>query len=367
MFSWEGIYGQDNVINILNKVIVSGNIPHAFLFTGNQGTGKYLCALRFSQYLNHDLNYPDLFNSISNLAEPFIKYIFPLPRGKNETESSSPFDKLSSDEIQLVQEQIELKKSNPYWQISIPKANQIKVNSIRDIKKFLSYNYDDIKFRTIIISDAHLLNEEAQNALLKNLEEPPPGIIFILTTPFPMLLRETIRSRCWHISFQPLKNSDVRDILVNYFSIESDKAETASRFSNGSVTFALKMLENNLEDLLDKTISLMRFSFGKKINSAYTELGDLLEDNDPELFKLLIQLIITWLNDVLKYRAGIKDDISFVKYAETIKKFNSKFPHADILRVSSRLEYFSSLLKNNVHPGLISINLINTLASLTAK
>lgn len=366
MFNWEGIYGQDNVINILNKVISSGNIPHAFLFTGNPGTGKYLTALRFTQSVNYDLDNPELINSISNLAEPYLKYIFPLPRGKNETDTSSPFDKLSSDEIQIVQEQIELKKKNPYWQVSIPKANQIKVNSIRDIKKFLSYNYEDIKFRSIIISDAHLLNEEAQNALLKNLEEPPPGIIFILTTPFPMNLRETIRSRCWQISFQPLKNEAVRDILISFFSIEPEQAETASRFSNGSVTFALKLLENNLEELIEKTISLLRFSFGKKVNSAYNEIREIIEENDPELFKLMLQLIITWLNDVLKYRAGIKD-ISFIKFAETIKKFDSKFPQADILRTTSRLEYFSSILKNNVHPGLISLNLINSLAILTAK
>jgi len=363
---WDGLYGQANVKKILNKLIRSGNIPHAFLFSGNSGTGKFLYALRFTVAVNHKHNNPDLERSIYDLAEPYVKFIFPLPRGKNEDDSSTPYDKLSQEEMQIVQEQLDIKKTNPYHQITIPKANIIKVNSIRDINKFLTYNYEDVKYRTIIITDAHLMNEESQNALLKNLEEPPPGIIFILTTPYPMNLRETIRSRCWQINFQPLNMEDVKNILVEYFLTDPERAETASRFSGGSVTFALQLLENDIEIILEKTISVLRYSFGRKINSAYTAIKDITEENESELFKLVVQLMITWFNDVLKHRTGNKD-IAFIKYIDTIEKFNSKFPNADIPSVTIKLEYYVSLLKNNVNTGVLLLNTINTLASLTAK
>lgn len=363
---WDGLYGQHNVKKILTRLIYSGNIPHALLFSGNSGTGKFLSAIRFTGAVNHEYKNPVLERSINDLAEPYVKFIFPLPRGKNEDESSSAYEKLNPEEMQIIQEQLDNKKNNPYYQIKIPKANIIKVNSIRDINKFLTYNYEDVKYRTIIIADAHLMNEESQNALLKNLEEPPPGIIFILTTPYPMNLRETIRSRCWQINFQPLDNEDVKNILVKHFLTDPERAETASRFSGGSVTFALQLLENDIETLLEKTISVLRYSFGRKINSAYTAIKDITEENESELFKLVVQLMITWFNDVLKHRTGSKD-IAFRKYIETVEKFNSKFPDADIPSVTIKLEYYVSLLKNNVNTGILLLNTINTLAQLTAK
>jgi DNA polymerase III subunit delta' len=360
---WKGFYGQDNVKNILESIISSGKIPHAFLFSGHEGTGKYFCSLKFAQAVNKNSSNTSVYDAISKLSEPYVKFIFPLPRGKNETETSSPYDKLSSEEIQLIQEQLEIKKQNPYYKIVIPKANIIKISSIRDIKKFLTYDYNDITYRFIIINDCHLMNEESQNSLLKNLEEPPPGIIFILITPYPGVLRETIRSRCWQINFQPLANDHVSRILVEYFSIEPEKANTAARFSNGSVNFALKLLENDLDGLLERTISILRYSFGKKINSAHQEIAALLEEDEPEIFRLLIQLIITWLNDVLKYRTGISE-IAYEKHIETIEKFSKKFPDADMAKAAGRLEYLVSLIRNNVNLNIISLNTIYTLSDL---
>jgi DNA polymerase III subunit delta' len=362
---WDGFYGQGNVKNILERIISSGKIPHAFLFSGNEGVGKFYCALKFAQAVNLNSASNQAVDSISKLAEPYVKYIFPLPRGKNETDTSAPYEKLSSEEIQLIQEQLEIKKQNPYHKIIIPKANIIKISSIRDIKKFLTYDYNDVQFRVIILSDCHLMNEESQNALLKNLEEPPPGIIFILLTPYPSVLRETIRSRCWQINFQPLHLQDVKDILIKYYSIEQSKAEIAAQFANGSVTFALKLLDNDLDKLLAKAVAVLRYSFGRKINSAHMEIAEILEENDPELFRLLIQLIITWLNDVLKYRTEIKD-LAFSNYSETIEKFNKKFPDADILTAATRLEYLVSLIRNNVNLNILSLNCIYTLSDLTA-
>ena len=63
------------------------------------------------------------------------------------------------------------------------------------------------------------MNTEAQNALLKNLEEPPEGVIFILCTSSPEKLRETIRSRCWRINFQPLDDNQLYEILVEKFAL----------------------------------------------------------------------------------------------------------------------------------------------------
>ncbi|HSP87699.1 MAG TPA: hypothetical protein VLN45_06170, partial [Ignavibacteriaceae bacterium] len=88
-FNWDDVYGQEPAKEILSQLILSSRIPHAFLFNGLEGIGKYFLSIRFAQLLNSNDN-PEkssfINNQISNLTEPFIKYIFPIPRGKNETD-----------------------------------------------------------------------------------------------------------------------------------------------------------------------------------------------------------------------------------------------------------------------------------------
>ncbi len=367
---WNGLYGQDYVKEILKSIVESSKIPHAFLFQGVEGCGKEYTAIRFTQALNKNVNpsgnNSQIINSIANLSEPFVKYIIPLPRGKNETDDSGPFDKLSDDDIQLFKDELSVKIKNPYHKIILPKANNIKINSIRDIKKFLSLNFSDVAYRVVLISDAHLMNEAAQNALLKNLEEPPEGVIFIISTPYPEKLRETIRSRCWLINFQPLSNKDIKKILIDYYNIEPELSESVAQFSGGSITTALKLIENDFELLLDKTIFILRYSFGKKYDSALAEFSQLISESDVETIKLLIQMIIIWLNDIQKHRFNL-NDYYFKKHLETIEKFNLKFPDIKITNCVYSLDRLSSMIQNNVNINLVVVNTIFELANLTKQ
>src|ERR1035437_5241279 len=362
---WKGIYGQKSVLDILNRLILSSNIPHAFLFTGIDGIGKEYTAIKFTSAVNLiDTEDPGHIDQIiSAYSEPYIKFIYPLPRGKNETDESDPFEKLSSDDLDLIKEELQKKKENPYYKLSISKASKIKVNSIRDIKKFLSFNYSDIKYRTVLISNAHLMNEQAQNALLKNLEEPPEGILFILITPYPGLLRETIRSRCWNLNFTPLNNYELKEVLISYFNIEPNLAESVAPFSNGSIINALNFLETDFNFLLDKVISILRFSFAKKYHSALDEVSYFLKEDSANRMKILIQMIIIWLNDIQRHRIG-NTHYFFDKYAETLEKFNLRFPLISLNDTVVRIDYFGSVIPNNINLNLIAVNIIYELSAL---
>jgi DNA polymerase-3 subunit delta' len=367
---WDGIYGQDPVKKLLTRIIDSTRIPHAFIFTGLSGIGKHFVAIRFCQALNskfEDNKAANIIaNFIANLSEPYIKYVFPLPRGKNEDENSGPIEKLTLEEIQIIQAEFKKKSVNPYYKFEIPKANNIKINSIRDIKKFLALDYSDLHYRIVLISDAHLMNEAAQNALLKVLEEPPEGVVFILTTEYPSILLETIRSRCWNVNFQPLSYPDIKNVLINYFSIEENLANKISFFSNGSITKALRLFEHNFEHLLEKTILILRYSLGGKFNSALDEFNEFTADKDSDSIKLLIQMIITWLNDVQKFKLNISG-YYFIDYAETIEKFNKKFPAVELNNIVIKLENFSSIIQNNVNINLIILNIVYELSALTIR
>jgi DNA polymerase-3 subunit delta' len=366
----QNIQSQSRVQKILTRFISTSKIPHALIFTGIEGTGKDYFAIKFAQELNLKSDKTNdrekLVKQISQLSEPYIKYVFPLPRGKNENDDSSPTEKLSSQEIELVQGELRKKIENPYHKIIIPKANAIKINSIRDIKKFLSLDFSELSYRIIIISDAHLMNEPAQNALLKNLEEPPANVVFILTTAYPSRLRETIRSRCWNINFDPLTEEEVVSILIDFFEQDKEIAESVAPFSDGSVQTALKLIDMDFYNLRETTISILRYSFGRKFNSAFDEVNKLIADKSVDNIKLVIKMIITWLNDLQKHRLQLKKYF-FNEHTETLEKFNAKFPDVDLQNITFTLDKLSTLVKNNININLLTANLIFELSALTAK
>lgn len=361
-FLLDSSYGQTGVLSVLDKIINSSNIPHAFLFSGPAGVGKFNTAFNLAKDLNSNGN-PNVLKQIEKLAEPYVKLIVPLPRGKGETNDDSATDKLSKDTLTEIQNEFNKKSNNPFHEISIDGANNIKISSIRDIKKFVSINFSDVKYRVIIISDAHLMNDESQNALLKSLEEPPPGVIFFLLTPFHDQLLDTIKSRSWHLHFEPLTSDQVNEILMKYFNIEKDEAQKVSFFSNGSVKAALDLYENNIDYLLDKTISILRFSLARKYDSAFGEINEFISDSPKQRTEILIQLINKWLIDVVKNRSGY-NDFYFEPYKETIVKFNERFSNVNVEQIYSSIDNLSTLIKRNVSLNLITMNIIFELASL---
>lgn len=367
---FENIDGQTRVKNILTNFALTSNIPHALLFTGNEGVGKEKIAIRFAQLVNlKSVNNDErekILNLTANFSEPYLKYIIPLPRGKNETDSDGPTDKLSNEEIEQLRIELQKKIDNHYYKINLSKANTIKINSIRDIKKFLAMDYSDIAYRIVIISSAHLMNEAAQNALLKNLEEPPPGVVFILITSFPERLRETIRSRCWNVNFDPLTNEDLKNILIKEFKIEKSKAEMVAPFADGSIYTALRLLEMDIENLNENIISILRYSLGKKYHSAFEEYYSMIKDQTAENINLIIKMLITWLNDLQKYKLGV-EHYFFNDYKETLKKFNSKFPNVEPKDSVFNLDRLSTYIKNNINTNLITANVIFEISSLSAK
>lgn len=366
--NWNGIYGHKNNREVLDRIIASSNIPHAFLFIGKQGVGKDYFALHLAQSINRKFTLGEeqshVLNGIANLTEPYIKFIFALPRGKNETDESTPYEKLNPDDLDEVKKEIKKKILNPYQRIQIGKANAIKVSSIRDINKFLSLQFEQSFYRFVLISDAHLMNETSQNALLKNLEEPPEKVIFILTTPYPELLRETIKSRCWALYFSPLTVDDITQILVEYFQVDKSLANEVAVFADGSVTTANQLIEHDFRMLKDRTISFLRYSLGKKFHSAYQEITDVLTDGDTSTFRLFIQMIITWLNDLQRFRTS-NVDFFYSDYRETLEKFNKKFPNSNIHDAVYKLDYLSSLVQNNINSNLLAANLIYSISTLT--
>ncbi len=358
------IRGQSRVVQILENIVSSKQIPHAFLFTGPQNVGQHYTA---KQLLKSIIITDDTEQSvelkIDKLEDPFIKYVIPLPRGRGETPNDKPYSKLSVNDLELIALEIKEKSDNPYYEMKIENANRIKINSIRDIKKNLSINYGDLSYRMIIIEDAHLMSKEAQNALLKSLEEPPEGIIFILISHKPELLLSTIYSRCWEILFTSLSNDILEDILVTKFNVGSSIASEMSPFAEGSIHTAIELLNNGFHQIIELSIDIIRYSLGRRYNTAINLFQNGIAEYSKDIIPIILTLVISWFNDAQKDRTGIKQ-FHFAKNSDTIEKFNLKFSDSEIDQIVFDLHNLKDKLDLNINLNLIVLNIIFRIASI---
>jgi DNA polymerase-3 subunit delta' len=361
------IVGQTRVVNTLQKFIKSQQIPHAMLFSGTKNVGQHFVAKQFLKELLFN-EYPDkdFDHKIDKLEEPFIKYVIALPRVKGEVPDDSPLSKFKKDDLELLQAELDKKIKNPFYEIEIEKANNIKISSVRDIKKYLSINFEDLRHRLIIIEEAHLMSTEAQNALLKSLEEPPDGVIFVLISDKPEKLLTTIKSRCREITFSPLYDKEIEQILINNFIIETSEAKKVIPFSDGSIHRVFVLLNFGFENLVDTTINILRYSMARRYNTAIKLFTGAIEENPKLIIPIIVQLLISWLNDVQKYKAGI-ETLQFTNHKETITKFIDKFESAEIDTIVFKLTELNKNIDFNINLNLIILNIIFNLSALAKR
>ena len=363
----DSVVGQERVIEILSNFIRSEQLPHAMLFSGPKNVGQHYTAKQLLKELLAKNNANSgWFIQVDKLEEPLVKYIIPLPRGKGEKADDHSVEKLHDSEIEILQEEINKKIKNSFYQISLENANNIKITSIRDIKKYLSFNYSDLPYRLILIEDAHLMGVEAQNALLKSLEEPPHGVFFVLITDKPEFLLSTIKSRCWEIPFAPLHDKDVEYILINNFDFNKDDVHKVIQFAEGSIYKVFELLNNDFEELLDTTINILRYSLANKYNTSIKLFTNIIDNNPKIIFELIIQLMINWFNDVQKIKAGDKN-IHFIGYEDTVEKFVQKFPDTKIDEIIFKLTELRKNIEYNINLNLLVLNIIFNISSLVKR
>ncbi len=355
---WHNTIGQEKIQRSLTHLAKSKALHHALIFHGEEGLGMDSIAIQFAQFIVDKSSKFEKF-----IDNPNIKFICALPRGKNETESDGPLDKIPITEFEKIKSELGKKGTNPYYELEIPNANDIKINSIREIQKYLILKTEIDQKRVIIISNADLMNETAQNALLKNLEEPPENIYFILTTTKLNYLRETIRSRCQEFQFSPLSSSEIEEILINFFEIDPEAAHVASRIAEGSFTKALDLLKSDIDFFLEKTISILRFGLVGKYYSCLKEINE-IGTKDENDFKQLIRFIIYWLYELRSSRDG-KIPYYFVNQKETIEKFNFKYGKIDLSKIINDCENLLYQITNtNVNINILKFRLVTLLSSL---
>ena len=370
---WERVIGQHRVKELLRRVLSSGTVAHAHLFWGGEGVGKDAMAIEFARALNCQLNKIDPCGTcpscrkIDLLQHPNLDFVFALPIGKNEQSGDDPIETLSEDQLNAVKEQLRLKAENPYHRIAVPKANFIKINSIRNLRREASLSAFEGGKRVFVVSNADEMNAEASNSLLKTLEEPSSDSVFILTTSQKEQLLPTILSRCQLVQFDPLSEEELKDALMNRNSVEESQAALIARLAHGSYTAALELLSVDMVAQRQEAVQFLRLILSAHKIPLAQEIERIASLGDRSSVERWMKLLGVWLRDALVLREQGEEGLLNLDHLKDLTSFNEKFPRADLPHALERVEASIALVGKNGYLPLVVTGLAIDLKRLLAS
>ncbi len=255
---FDNILGNDNIKQQLKQAVDLNKTSHSYLFLGISGIGKKMIAKEFAKMI---------------LCESSEKYC-------NQCKSCIEFDS----------------NNNPDFFLIEPDGTSIKIDQIRQMQKKIIEAPIISNNKVYIIDDADLMTTEAQNCLLKTLEEPPESVTIILIGSKENSFLSTIKSRCTIIKFQPIENEQIKEYLRKNYN-EEDIPEEMLNIYEGSIGKA--------EDLKDKKEIFLKIiqilenikildlpEILKKADVIYKsqeDKNDILEAINVVLFKMSIE------------------------------------------------------------------------------
>ena len=243
------LVGQEHVTRTLGQALQSGRIAHAFLFTGIRGVGKTTAARILARCLNCEKG--------------------PTPEPCGECAAC-----------------IEIREGRALDVVEIDGATYRKIDDARAIIENLSYRPARDRFKIYIIDEAHQLTDQAFNALLKTLEEPPAHVKFILATTEPQKMPETILSRLQRYDFRriPLNTTLARlkELATREeIEVEESALRLLAREAGGSMRDAERMLETAIAALgRNVTESEIAASLGVAGRGAVFKLAEAILNHD---------------------------------------------------------------------------------------
>ncbi len=363
---WSNIIGQGRVKEILKNVFQSGKVPHALIFYGMEGVGKDAAAVEFAKLLNCDdpVNGNEACDKckscieIDSFRSSLVKFIIALPTGKNETdEDSSPLEKLEKEDYGNYLEEMDMKINDKYYKISMPRANDIRISSIRQIKREIYLTGKTGKKKVFIISNCDIMNPQSANSLLKILEEPPKDSILILTTSKINSLLPTIIGRCQNIKFNNLSREQIYEYIKSQDEkIRDSEAEFFAELSEGSITKCSNILNNNYLELRNKVLDLLSAVLTDQYLKIGNEIDFITGKKDKERVKQFLILLAVWFRDIISKKYGNDDLIINKDKSDRISKFVSNFD-SENYKIINLIEEAIRDIESNVFLDLMLFNL----------
>ena len=315
MANFKDIIGQESIKKHLQTAIKTGNLSHAYIINGEYGSGRQTIASALAKTIQCQSKTDDTdacgvctsCKQAESHNHPDIKYI--------------THDKTS-----------------------------ISVNDIREqLNNDISIKPYSSEYKIYIIPDANKMTEQAQNALLKTIEEPPVYAIIILLTENCDSLLPTIRSRCVTLTMNPIEKDKICTYLENKFQLEPEQAQIAANYCQGNIGKSIRFksssdfieMKNQVLKLLKNLDSMDIASIIDTIKEFSTHKNDI---ND------YLDLMLLWYRDVLMFK--VTKDANLLLYSDeysAISEQATKRDYENIENIIAAIDKAKVRLKANVN------------------
>lgn len=336
------ITGQESTVKALSNAVTSGRIMHAYLFCGPRGTGKTSSARIFAKSLNC-------------INGPTVEPCGQCP-GCLDVINSTPVDV-----------------------VEIDAASHRSVDDIRNILDKIQYAPLHGKYKIYIIDEVHMLTNEASNALLKTLEEPPENVIFILATTESHKVLETIVSRCQRYDFKRITTLDIVKRLTyiaksENIKIDKDAIVAIAKSSAGGMRDAVALLDQLsvlgqnstiTVDIVNETLGQISYDiiyqlaecfYQNNSENALKIMNDINDKGNEPL--MIITSLIQYFRDMLVLKSCSDKTLLFsmtkineVIY-EKIYEQSKNFDKNTILYIEDKLSEYFTKIKDNTNKFL---------------
>ena len=318
MGSFKDVVGHKDILKYISSAVENNRVSHAYILNGERGSGKKMLANLFAMTL---------------LCET----------GDNE-----PCGKSHSCK------QAESGNHPDIIRVTHEKPNSISVDDIRTQVN----NTVDIKpyqgpYKVYIIPQADMMTPQAQNAILKTIEEPPSYAVFLLLTENAETLLPTINSRCVMLKLRNIKDTLIKKYLMENLEIPDYKADMCTAFAQGNMGRAIMLANSDhFNEIREEAVQLLKHISEMELNEIVAAVKNI------SVYKLEItdylDIIMIWYRDVLLYKATKEiDKVVFKDQLQSIKEQARKSSYEGIELILESLEKAKARLKANVNFDLV--------------
>lgn len=353
------LIGQQQARDQIRLMLESSRLAHAYLLSGPSGSGKKALALCMAELVNGIDHLTDLkgqaFSKKSSWAmHPDIHVFVPLPGTKPDlTHLRERRDLLAKDPYEItdfslrpdLSDDAGSKNKNAFYAIDYYKQ---QIQNVAFFKRNEGFR------KVIIISEIERMRKEASNAFLKMLEEPPEGVMFILTTDNANMLLPTIISRCQLIRTHPLSETELMNGLIQYDGIPEDDARLLARVTSGNYAEARFYDVRQLRKNRDEILQFLRTSYSMDATALISMIQRWGKEHNKEGLCNIIDLMETLVRDLAYYRStGEEALITNLDQIDVIKKFCSALGSARLDKMQQLFSPFRGMIQQNVNPKIV--------------
>lgn len=318
MAGFQDIIGQEQIKEHLQNALSTGKISHAYIINGEKSSGKEFIAKIFAMALQCE----------KGEVEPC-----------NECRSCK--QTLSKNQPDIIY-------------VSHEKPNTISVDDIRaQVNNDVAIKPYSSKYKVYIINEAEKMTPQAQNAILKTLEEPPAYAVILLLVSNMNSLLPTILSRCVTLNMKPVRDELIRKFLMEELQVPDYKANVCVGFARGNVGKA-KLLASSeeFENIKAEALSLLKYIQDMEMQEIVAAIKKINE------YKLEIQdyfdIIAIWYRDVLLFKATMDaNQLIFRDEVQTLRKVAARCSYEGIERVIQALSIAKKRMEANVNFDLL--------------